>query len=211
MKKRCFTLMEMLVTLFLFSLLASSLLFWYKRVSMGAYEQKAHYKPIFKEQLAYRNLQKIFHHIPSHLSGNPSIFFSQQEGDGSTSLIFTLDNGVWIDPYLSHHVFAKLHLHNRGLYMTIWPQLPHEVDPSDHSHQFLVLDDIDSLSYSFLAPESLTSSHEFSTHSQGGWYASWPREAESKPALVQVKIQSNQAHSWIFDLKEPIIYKEIVS
>lgn len=97
-KKRSFVLVEVLVSLVLFSLLFGTLGFWQRHLLISSKRNEQLYKVFLQENNAYKKLRELFR------------FTSQFESLSSESLCSVVfDRGVYRDPELAGEVAAILY------------------------------------------------------------------------------------------------------
>lgn len=127
MKKRPFTLLEVLIALGLTMMVLTFLLLAYaqaERVSSGwrQQEQKEFSKLFLQHRLGevFRNLEEV--------NQEKTFFFTLDEAPGVTLpqmpvLVFSYDNGFLRDPYLSRSVLGALFVDSKGVLTLItWPE-----------------------------------------------------------------------------------------
>lgn len=97
-KKRSFVLVEVLVSLTLFSLLFCTLGFWQRHLLISSKRDEQLYKIFLQENSAYKKLRELFR-------------FASQFGDLSSESLCSVvfDRGVYRDPELAGEVAAVLY------------------------------------------------------------------------------------------------------
>jgi len=207
MKKRCVTLLELMISLALLSALITSLLFWYGHLTQQKITFSRLTTPLLKKHYAYTRLEHV---INQQAYLKEPIFFTSQEPDGSTSLVFSFHNGLHPHPELSGPVLAKLSCYDHKLLLTLWPYPQTPATLPTFQETVILLDHVEQLDVSFLAhkgPEFLPVSPEevgISKIPHPGWHTAW--SYSRCPALVRLKIAWETPLTWTFDLHPSILY-----
>lgn len=198
LRKRSLTLIEILISMTLFSLLLTSLFFWYRHFTDKKRELERIKSPYLEERYLFQRLQRI-------LPQSQPPFFTDQD-----SLVFCFDRGIYSDPKLSGRVLAKLYRdsHSHALSLGIW-QAP-ETKEKNPSQTLTLLDGVEELSFEFYSPpdpfqKPVDPQEIGNPRPQPGWQKTW--NFDHLPALVKITLKHNDdSRDLYFDLREPIIY-----
>ncbi|MBS0623838.1 MAG: DUF1494 domain-containing protein [Verrucomicrobia bacterium] len=211
MKKRSMTLLELLISLGLFSILLTSLLFWYSHLAKQKTAFSQLFPPLLQEHYAYLRIEKSLDHI---VTANQTIFFSAQEPDGSKSLIFSFDHGVQADPAFAGSVLAKLYWDSQQqtLQLTLWPCPKEDLKIPSISKTYLILDHITGFDIAFFAAKipsilPVSPQHIGQEMPPFGWQPTWQQAYQQTSALLRIDLQRHQdSLQWTFDLHQPLLY-----
>lgn len=198
--KRAFSLLETMISLALFSILLTSLFWWYHHFTV----QKAKFHeskwPLLEERYAQQRLDKIF-------SQTSLPFFSTEYG-----FVFSFDRGLHENPLLANQVLARLY-HNpksKELCLGIWPnQDPLLLEPSE---TFVLLEDVEKFDCEFYYPppanRKIVDPKKVGTSSPlRGWNKCWETAFWEVPALIKLKLKrKGREVTFAFDLHCPIYY-----
>ena len=136
LKKRAFSLVEVLIALPLLALLSSILLNTYFQISVWSKKEQA----IYKEHLQERYMRVRLSHILSHLvrdGKNKKPFY--KEG----IFYFKYDNGINKNPIASSTVSSTLFLREKSLYLEVFDKDKNLI------RQEKLLDNIDEIEWQF--------------------------------------------------------------
>lgn len=199
-KKRSFSLIEMLICFTLFSLLTTSLFFWYRNLSNQKLALQQVRWPLLQERYAHQRLQNI-------LPRAQGPFFSEY---GDNSLVFTFDRGPYSDPQLSEKVLAKLHLDQNNLVLSIWP-MPEKDGARTPSQTYILLEEVSEAHFEFYSPPDLLKKPVDPAQiglplPQEGWQNSWSAHYPQLPAFIKLEIKKEHPLTFVFDLPTPIIH-----
>lgn len=207
MKRRPMTLIELVIALSLVSILLTTLLFWYGKMTKQKFEDQAARKPLLQEYYAYCRLEKVLEKIVLDSKGGKTLFGF----DRSTGLVFTFDNGIHPMPQLSNIVLGKLAVEQGALRLTIWPQPTVDAAPTSPSETVIIIDGIDQMECAFLSAKPV----DFLTVQpkqlgdetpSAGWHADWSSQLDRLPAQIHLVLSGDKQYDWVFDLHLPILY-----
>src|ERR1700722_7152004 len=106
-KKGSFTLLEVLLSLSLFAIVFSSLLFWYSTLHIQKNKEAVQLKKTHLEKNLHRHLSRI---LPK---ADGKVFYTthnETQGTVGTGLVFTFDHGPCREPLLSDVVLGRLYV-----------------------------------------------------------------------------------------------------
>jgi Protein of unknown function (DUF1494)/Prokaryotic N-terminal methylation motif len=211
MKKRSFSLIEMVISFALLSLLLTTLFFWYHSLSKRREEVGRLRAPLMEERYTHQRLQWV---IPKA----ESPFFIGEDG----SLVFLFDRGPCPLPDLSGKVLAKLY-HDpslRTLCLSIWPKPTQDNLRQLPMQTVVLLDGIASCSFEFYSPPDpfqlpVDPDAVGSLEPTAGWQNQWRAAYQSLPAFVKlILVRDSQqgleerSIEFLFDLPVPLIYPQ---
>ncbi len=147
--KKYFTLIEVLLSLAVFSFLLTLLFFWVRTFSGTGAQQKSLQGSCQQERCVLQQLQNI---LPK--ANDPKYFFTTSEVYSKTigdTLVFTYDRGASLNPALSGTVLARLYVDtSHRLCLGIWPHPKHKLLAP--SFKLCLLENVSNLSFSFYHP-----------------------------------------------------------
>ncbi len=200
--KRSMTLIETIIAMTLFSLLFTTLFFWY-----STFSKKSIDPPHLQERYYIERLSSIFSNATLNSKRGVTAFYSS--GD---SLVFTFENGPCEEPSLSDVVLARLYIDHQAeaLCLTIWPQPKEGKMLLAPSITFPLLDHVKDLTFSFYYPPNpfagpILPNEIKSNFPREGWQPNWKPEYRCLPALVKL-FTDDKKPPFIFDFPHPIIY-----
>lgn len=193
-KKRFFTLMELLIALSLAVMITGVLLYYYYQMSkVSVLSDQATVKAFRMRYLQDRLQDLSLRMIPPKdknsyfLVGNnlPSIF--QSEG---ANLIFSYNNGVVFDQNLSNEVLGRLFVDPKGkLILMTWPSRdkwePHSIPPF---HKEILAENVKRVDFDFFIGSSDPREQSPYELSPGRWEHNWRREFKALPAMIRFKV-----------------------
>lgn len=120
-RKRLFTLLEVLIALSLTMLIMTTLLSSYLGAIRSALYWQQKQEELFQDQFFQHRLQEVFTSLIEKKKGNS--FFFTIDNAGTPSLVFSYDNGLIFDYNLSGDVLGRLYLDPVGrLLLITWPK-----------------------------------------------------------------------------------------
>lgn len=212
-KKRSFTLLEVLTTLFLFTIMLSSLVsysYWITHI-----EENLEKKWNTLENLIFcqRSLESVFQSSKRARCPHPQFFTENKV------LYFAYDRGVQSLPEFSGPVLAALYHDSKSqdLLLTLWPYQPPTtttgwMPPPSNSFTFPLLSNVSECAFSFYAPpfgqKSISPKEIGSLHPQEGWQSDWRRSYLKPPSIMKISIKTEKKDSYnlLFDLGESVHY-----
>lgn len=205
-RKRHFTLLEVLIATGLTVLVLTTLTFFYQQITLLNIKVDNLQQKAFKMLYVENRLTNTLTHSVSETKDDFFFFTDVDRVPGikpeTPSLIFTFDNGVKLDYRFSNHVLARLYLNENGqLTLVKWPSPrrweEHELPPV---HKEILIDNIKDLSFAFFIPptpereiqaEEQQKGRELdSPESRGRWIPEWKREFQHLPAIVNITLTS---------------------
>ena len=203
--KRSMTLIETILAMTLFSLLFTTLFFWYTNFSKNPIDP-----PNLQKRYAIERLNTFFSRATINLEQGVTAFYSIDN-----SIVFTFENGPYEEPLLSDVVLARLYHDPKSetLCLTIWPQPKWANTRQDPSLTLPLLDNVKSLSFSFYEPPDPFAGPVSPKEIKGsapssGWQEEWKSEFGALPAIVKLSINKE---TYLFDFPHPIIYAKETS
>lgn len=180
MKKRSFTLLEVLISFSLLTVLMSTLFYFYWKAALDKKELDHIFSLKFEERTCAIRLKKFL------AVGDP-LFFS----DGK-EVVGIFNNGIDNDPLLSQEVLGKLHVDKNinSLCLTLWPHPKTEL--TSPSKTYTLLPKVKALSFEFYTtPESLIIDPEWVGEDKPpvGWVKSWKKSYAQLPDAMKLLVQ----------------------
>lgn len=217
MKKRPFSLIEVLVSFSLISLLISSLTGAYFLMQSFNTSQERELQKAMKESFLHQKLLKTFINIQKYPSPEEhknigGLFPSELEGG---SLVFLFDTGP--DPkshYFSNRVLARLYVdEKKQLILSYWPD-PSAFTPEESQSNYrkeILFAGASHLSFDFYRPPVVNSDIIIDLN-EGleGWQKEWNFEDLDLPAMIKIrlKLEGYGNREWVFPV--PAARKQIV-
>lgn len=159
--RRCFTLLELLISLALTVVLLSTLTYFYLQVSLLEKETEKVQKENFTLRYLETRLNKILpNSLAEHDIKKEFLFFTSGDLQGllapqNPSLVFLFDNGVSLDPKRANRVLGRLYLdRDRNLTLATWP-LPSKWEKEANApsvQREILMTQIESISFQFFVP-----------------------------------------------------------
>lgn len=208
MKRKFFTLFELLLSLMLLAILLTTLFGWYRHISFGKKKINEKEMAAMEERYFDKQLQKI---LPK--ANLKPCFFTDKDG----SLIFTFDNGVQSNPALSGTVLGRLFLDatTHTVCLGIWPS-----NGDDEPFQIRkLLSNVESMRFSFYWPVdpfalAVDPSKVGKPEPNPGWPQSWEKEFGELPPMMKIVLEhpKERFQEFVFDLpqskKSRILYRK---
>jgi hypothetical protein len=210
MRRRCLSLIEVVISLGLLTLLLSTLFFWYRSLMQQKYELAALKSPLVEEKYAEQRLNHI-------LTRSQLPLFSTYPDH---SLVFLFDRGICPQPDLSGKVLGRLFFEEskKSLYLGVWP------DPAKNKESpcqtTLLLDKVNKCDFMFYYPpdpfkKTVSPEEVGKPKPREGWQAAWKEGYRIQPAMIKITIErdvkingKNHVCEYVFDLPLPIIYPQ---
>jgi len=211
MKKRGFTLIEVVTSLGLFSIIATLCVGWYVQLAVfeGKIEQRQ--QVALTSLTAYQQLEDFFSCVVEERAHRP-LFQTSYDPECGASLVMHVDLGVQASPEFSGKVVGKL-FHDpqeKELKLTVWP-LPIEKMMPTVSRTLILLEDVEDIEFSYFHPQDYSKAVHpkdiGDTHPLEGWQKEWKASYEKLPAQVKLTVsQKKRELPMQFDLGAPIAY-----
>lgn len=184
MKRRPFTLIEVLVATALLGMLLSFLFALYGQLQKQQRELAERGAVAFTKRHVRARLGDAFQHVLFHHSTHP--FFYVEEPDQEShfsSLVFLYDGGVDRLPHFADALLGRLMLNERReLCLLSWPYV--SAPPLDYRmKKEVLLEEVEALAFRFYRPP-LT----YPIDDQAGWKNHWSLDEKELPALLEVEI-----------------------
>lgn len=211
--KRFITLLELLIAMALTSLILTVLFYFYRDISWLNQEMEKSQEAAFKRSYLQNRLADV---LPSAVSPRTAeddfyFFLSHEHGGilkaGNPSLVFTYNFGANRDPQFANHVLGRLYLDvNNNLALATLPSPARwsPVIPLKIKNEIL-LEDVESLSFSFYVPPEKERSQIGGKAPKGGlrkgksamidlqpkdaWHQDWKFEYHQLPAMVKIVLK----------------------
>lgn len=190
--RRFQTLLEMLIAMVLTILILTTLTFFYQQITMTGVEINSIEQENFQLRFIENRLSNILTKaVAKNNKLKDFVFFTATEDYGitklgSTSLIFTFNNGVKLDKIYSNHVIGRLYLDPKDrLILAYWPTPKWWSNHEAPSPKIEILrEGVESLSFEFFIP---------------------PDKGETEPAPSKAQDKKNQNTN---DNEEPVLEPE---
>jgi type II secretory pathway pseudopilin PulG len=197
--KRSFTLVELVISLTLFSLLLSSLFFWYRHINVRTFELRKEAAKLTERRYIQQQLAHFFSHAQTPL-------FTYEKG-----LLFFFDRGLYEEAELSGKVAAYLYhdAKSGSLLVRVWPDPdPMRKFSREMTQAVVICDQVEELSFEFYHPpppdpKSVSPVPVGKEVPSIGWQKKWLQEFGPSPALIKVCLKRNQEEEkYLFLLPE---------
>lgn len=171
---------------------------------------------LVEERYADQRLRRLFSKVPE----NPKFFFTTQGDLAGKSLVMSFDNGPEQDSDFANEVLGRLFIDSATstLCLGIWPLPKPEKDMSDKSKTYVLLDEVEGLSFSFYHPPELDKKPVDPEEVKGmnprdGDNEEWRKEYAQLPAIVKVELTRKENSSFkerdlmfVYEFPRRIIY-----
>lgn len=205
--KRAMTLIEMLIAMGLTMVLLSTLMFFYYQITLLNFQIDKKENQAFQKLFLSTRLSEI---LPKTVSPNDVkkdfYFFTSYMGEGDikpgeSSLVFTFDNGVKLDPHFSNHVLGRLYIdRSNRLSLAIWPSPARwEEYATPPMKKEILLENVESLQFSYYVPPEKDRKNFWNRADikkkenkalqmdvEGSWRPEWHQEYGELPALIKI-------------------------
>ncbi len=186
-RRHSFTLMEVLLSLFLFGILLSSLFVWYRTLHSSHQSMGTQKWIHLQERYAQQQLESI---LPQ-ADLSPYFFTSDSEIAVGPNLIFTFDFGPHEDPYLSSSVLGRLYIDEKlhALCLGIWPHPSHQ--KQEPTRTLVLLEGVTQLAFEFYFPpnpfrKTVEPEEVGRPKPQVGWQRQWRQAYHCLPPLMKI-------------------------
>ena len=197
------TLIETMIAMLLASLILTTLMFFYQHVTRVDKEmdslQKEHFEKLYVENRLGQILPKS---IINHKKKSACFFTEVGTGavykNGTTSLIFTFDNGAKLNPKFSSIVLGRLYVNQeKQLMLAIWPSPSRwSLDEPPPIHQELLMNGVEDLSFSFFIPKATSElprskkdTNALKPLPEGTWANEWLKEYQKLPPMLRLELK----------------------
>lgn len=198
-RRSSFTLLELLISISLVAVILTVLMGVYSQLSYFHLELDRTRAATFKKRQLQNRLYYVFSRVIPNFKSTQDDFFFFTTGTPpyQNGLIWTIDNGIDLDPLFSNHVLVRLQLERAGdgtgnLILNLWPMprcFPDTVPPVKRE---LLLAGVNELNFGFYLPPdplkliSSDSSEDQLNLPRNSWYTEWLSEYKLLPAIVKV-------------------------
>lgn len=209
LQKRTFTFIEVIIALSLTAVLMTALSYFYLQIQDINTRTEKSLRELY--QLSYLEM-RLAMILPKALAENDPkrnfAFFSTTEGnevikEGSTSLIFTYNNGISLNRQFASHVLGRLFLDTQNrLVLATWPVPKRwKEGKTPEIKKEILLENVQSLSFSFfVAPsadrtkvveisESVKNKKVYTPSPPGTWIPEWKYDYYELPAMLKINIK----------------------
>jgi type II secretory pathway pseudopilin PulG len=201
-KKRHFSLIEVLISLALMSLILSTLSYFFYHVSILHVASQKEQNKMFRLRYIETRLADT---LPKTISPNDPLkdfyFFTATSSEtiyqaGSPHLVFTFDNCVnLVDPLFSNHVLGSLFIDNQGQLTLALAPSPKKWEPNQPVpvQREVLLENVESMTFDFYIPpeqENTTQKKgaQEKPETSGGWVQEWKYTYNQLPAMVKITL-----------------------
>lgn len=201
-QKRPVTLMEVLIAMGLLAVLMSSLFGYYRQLEVIGTRIKELRSDSFQYRYSQYRLAQLLPKVVNENNKDHVFFTSDQVAETirGSSLVFTFDRGVDIDPEFSNEVLARLFLDDGGrLCLATWPAPSRTGESIPPMHREVLLNKVTALAFQFFVPpptsdqpidtsDKVTTGKEQVIPPQGQWLDRWEANYQGLPAMVRVLV-----------------------
>lgn len=208
MRRRSFTLIEVLISMGLVSMLMAALLGMYSHFAFLKRDLKVAREKGFRLSYLQSRLSRALSQVVPEAHKQFALYTSDFEGP---SLVFVSDNGVDIVPNYSNLIVQRLYLNNQGmLCLASWP-MPERIEsgsiPMRHE---VLLDGIEEIEFEFFYPSE--EEEKVSTGivvesdsvkakpdpSEGPLYSEWKKSYRLLPVFVRLHVRGKRSNTFAF-------------
>lgn len=213
--RRIFTLVEVIIALSLTAVVMTALSYFYLQVQEINTRTEKALRNLY--QLSYLEM-RLATVLPKALSEtdpkNNFFFFTSLEGNevikqGTSSLIFSYNNGINLNRQFASHVLGRLFLDTQNrLILATWP-IPKrwKEGASPEMKKEILMEDVESLSFSFFVAlaadrskvveikDKVKDKKIFTPSPPGAWIQEWKFEYYELPAILRIHIKKNSSPS----------------
>lgn len=228
LRRRFFSLIEVLISLALMSIILTTLSYFYYQVNLLHIASQKEQSKAFRLRYAESRLGDT---LPKTVSPkdplNDFYFYTSTSSEsiyqqGSHYLVFTFDNCVnLVDPLFSNHVLGQIFVDNKkNLTLSLAPS-PNkwETNQPVPVQREVLLENVESISFELFAPPEHTNQNDPSSTTEqevpettGGWVQEWKQSYNRLPAIVKIllKMTNNETKILVFPLanvEQDIVYR----
>lgn len=210
-KRRCMTMLELVISMSLIIALLGILAFFYRDITTLEANAEKNEKEQFYKLYIENRLARILPRTISEYEAKKHFVFFSATAEGSSyapktdNLTFLFDNGSDLNPKNASEVLAHLFVdkQNRLTLMT-WPSTKNKKfweNPTGITGKEILLENVERLNFKFYIPkesnrslieEKLGSKKEESDsilEGKGEWIDKWPKNKKYLPAMIEVIIK----------------------
>lgn len=200
LKKRPFSLIEVVICIALFTLLLNSLFGWYRHLNDK--------KRVLEKENSHLVEKRYFLQRLNNIIPCATTPFFYEDG-----LVFKFDRGLHENPALSNIILCKIYRDTKSntLFISIWPD-PEKKFSHEPNQIFPLLDNVTELEFSYYFPpnpfkKGVDPEHVGKNIPKEGWQKTWLYDYGVLPAIVQMNFtHCGEKQELLFDLNHPIIY-----
>lgn len=198
-RRSSFTLLELLISISLVAVILTVLMGVYSQLSYFHLELDHTRAATFEKRQLQNRLYYVFSRAIPNFKATQDDFFFFTIGTPphQNGLIWTIDNGIDLDPLFSNHVLVRLQLEKTSsgagnLVLNLWPMprcFPDSLPPVKRE---VLLTGVNELNFGFYLPPdplkfiSSVSSEDQLNLPRNIWYSEWLSEYKLLPAIVKV-------------------------
>jgi hypothetical protein len=188
MKKRFFTLIEILIALFLIGTILTTLFRFFSSTSILEKKLKEVKEDIFFKNNLQVKFDTLFSKIFHKNFSKTSYFYT----DEKNHLHFVFDNGIDPNPKFSSHIKATLFLNKNN--ELILKTMPFKKNPKIYREEILIKN-VKSLNFEFFSKKDFS----FSTTT------TWPKKKLTLPAALKITINKNLSFAFFLPVVQASI------
>ena len=189
-KKHSFILIEIIISLFLITILLTFLFGYFSKITKIEIEIENIKNEVYKKNNLHIRLNNIFTQL-NLKDFDQGRFYSKYEKDSKhLSLYLNYNNGIDPNPNFSEIVKAKLFVDDKNnLLLVIWPK----DNKIKTARKEILLTNINKIEYKFLGEKDLQMEKYIieKIAENSFWYKFWPKEKRILPSVVYIKINKN--------------------
>jgi len=189
-KKRFFTLIEVIVSLSLITIILTFLFGYFSKITKVEQDIEDLKKIVYKQNHLHIRLNNIFANLYAK-EFDENVFYTKfEKNKKNLSLIINFDNGIDPDPNFSEIVKAEIFIDKKNdLILEIWPN----DKKIKTTRKELLFSNVNKLEYKFLSCSDLQMKKSVLEQITDSvfWYDSWPKEKKSLPSVIYVKLNNN--------------------
>lgn len=178
--KKNFTLLEVIIALFLISIILSFIFTFFSNLTKIEKNIEATKKEIYERNFLYIKLNNIFTNLKDQ-------FFTTDENNKLT-FNFLYDAKVDLNPNFSSIINGKLYIDEKD--DLILESISN--DKKDEKRKEILFHKVKKIEAKFLANDSDTNYLKEKVSSNINWYFFWPKEKKTIPSIIHLKINNQE-------------------
>lgn len=196
--KKHFTLLEVIISLFLISIILSVLFGFFSKITKIEKNIEDLKNKVYERNEVYLTLNNILTSLC--FNEDNSIYTMYEKNNKYLSLFFTYDAGVDPSPYFSNIISGKIFIDEKNnLVLETYPN-DKKIEPREET----IFKNIKSIEYKFLSKNLSDQTHVLEKVTNSiFWYSAWPKDKKVVPAIVYIKI--NGSVEFVFFLQPHLI------
>ena len=203
-KKRFFTLIEVLISISLFSIIITLLFSYFVKITKLEKRMDGMKKEFFLKNRANIKLNYIFTQIKSKdLLENPRLYTEYEKNSNMLTLRVLFDNGIDFDPNFSNLQTAKIYVDDKkNLILDVFSE------KTEKPRREILLKDVYSIEYQFLSreDEKMKKTQKKEIAKNIFWYYFWPKENSDVPSIVKMTVNKDLKFVFFLPTKKDIVY-----